>query len=184
MNNSKILIITSLLFFTTILVTEAQVTSVEKGDKIRVTAPGDLTGKKSGIVTAVTADSLRFMHRDSSIHVSLRSIEKLEISTGQKRSAGRGALIGAGGLGLTLGLLMMSTDETCDSDDEWCFDLFSSSDSFKLGLVSGALIGGVGGAIIGHFIIRDRWEKIELKPVSLAFYSNKSIPVIGIRLRF
>ena len=183
MNNSKIFIITPLLFFTIYLVAEAQVTGIEKGDKIRVTAPGELIGKRTGIVTDITGDSLRFMHRDSTINISLASLSRLEVSTGQKRFAGRGALIGAGSLGLTLGLVMMSTDENCSSDEGWCIDLFSRSDSFKLGLVSGALLGGVSGAIIGHFIIRDRWEKIEFEPISIVLHSSKRIPAIGIHLR-
>lgn len=184
MNNSKLFIISPLLFFTICLVAEAQVSSIEKGDKIRVTAPGELTGRSIGILTYVTGDSLYFMHRDSTINVSLASLSRLEVSTGQKRFAGRGALIGAGSLGLTLGLVMMSTDETCSSDDEWCMDLFSGSDAFKLGFVAGALMGGLGGAIIGHFIKRDRWEKIELEPVALITQTNLRIPAIGVRLQF
>lgn len=184
MNISKMLIISTVLFCNIFPVAEAQVKGIEKGDKIRVTAPGEFTSKRTGIVTDVTGDSLQFMHRDSSINVSLASISRLELSTGKKRSAGRGALIGAGSLGLTLGLIMMSTDESCSSDEGWCIDLFSRSDSFKLGLVSGALLGGVSGAIIVHFIIRDRWEKIELEPVALLSQTNGRISAIGIRLRF
>ena len=172
-----------MLLFTICLLAEAQITSIEKGDKIRVTAPGELIGRSTGIVTDITGDSLRIMHRDSTINISLASLSLLEVSTGQKRFAGRGALIGAGSLGLTLGLVMMSTDENCSSDEGWCIDLFSRSDSFKLGLVSGALLGGVSGAIIGHFIIRDRWEKIEFEPISIVLHSSKRIPAIGIHLR-
>ena len=164
-------------------VTDAQVTGVEKGDKVRVTAPEQLTAKTRGIITGISRDSLQFMRHDSVLHVSLSSIQKLEVSTGIKRSAGRGALIGAGSFGLTLGFIMMATDKTCSSDDLWCMDLFSRSDSFKLGFVSGALLGGVSGAIIGHFIKRDRWEKINLEPLTLASHPDGSIPAIGIRLR-
>lgn len=183
MYDSKILILPLVLIFFIPFIAEAQVTTVEKGDKVRVMAPGELTGKRTGIVTDITGDSLQFMHRDSTINVSLASLSRLEVSTGQRRFAGRGALIGAGSLGLTLGLVMMSTDANCSSDEGWCIDLFSRSDSFKLGLVSGALLGGVSGAIIGHFIIRDRWEKIEFEPVSIVLHSSKRIPAIGIRLR-
>ncbi len=183
MNYSKFFIITLLLFFITSLVSEAQFTGLEKGDKIRITAPEQLRGRKTGVVTIITPDSLQFMHRDSTFNVSLASLSRLEVSTGQKRSAGRGALIGAGSLGLTLGLIMMSTDESCSSEEGWCIDLFSRSDSFKLGLVSGALLGGASGAIIGHFIIRDRWKKVELEPHTIVLHSGKRIAAIGMRLR-
>lgn len=183
MKNLKLFILAPFLFLVFSPSAGAQVAGVERGDKIRVTSPGELTGKITGIVTGITPDSLQFMHRDSSINISLASLSRLEVSNGEKRSAGRGALIGAGGLGATMGLLMMSTDESCSSDEGWCIDLFSRSDSFKLGLVSGALLGGIGGAVIGHFIIRDRWEKIELEPVAMVYQTRGSIPAIGIRLR-
>ncbi len=183
MRTLKPLILTSALLFLIPPGTAAQVTGLEKGDKIRVTAPEQLTHRTTGVITDISRDSLRFMHRDSLFQISLSKIQKLEFSTGKKRSAGRGALIGAGSLGLALGLIFMSTDENCSSDEEWCIDLFSRSDSFKIGLVSGALLGGASGAIVGHFILRDRWEKVEFEPVALISASNRSIPAIGIRVQ-
>ena len=183
MRTLNILISASFLFFTLPAIMAAQVTGVEKGDKVRVTAPEQLTTKTTGIVTGINRDSLQFMHRDSIFQVSLSPIQRLEVSTGKKSSAGRGALIGAGSLGLTMGLLMLSTDETCSSGDVWCMDLFSRSDSFKLGLISGGLLGGLSGAIIGHFIKRDRWKKIELEALTIETHPNGTIPAIGIRLQ-
>lgn len=183
MNNLKLFILIPFLFLVFSHSASSQVAGVEQGDKIRVRAPGELTGKTTGIITGITPDSLQFMHRDSSILVSIASIKKLEVSAGQKRYAGRGALIGAGSLGITFGLLAMSSDTDCDNEEGWCFDLFSKKDAFYGGLIAGLLLGSASGAIIGHFTLRDKWEKIEIMPVSLAFHSNKGIPAIGIRLQ-
>jgi hypothetical protein len=183
MNSFKLLILIPFLFLVLPPSAVAQVAGVEQGDKIRVRAPGVLTAKTTGIVTGITRDSLQFMHRDSSILLSIASIEQLEVSTGQRRYAGRGALIGAGSLGITFGLLAMSSDTDCDNEEGWCIDIFSKKDAFYGGLIAGVLLGSASGAIIGHFTLRDKWENIEIIPVSLAFHSNKSIAAIGIRLR-
>jgi hypothetical protein len=132
---------------------EAQVTEVQPGARIRLRAPEELAGRAVGLVVARSADSLTFAREGAAPRtLSLRSITALELSRGKSHAQGllRGIAIG-GAIGLLLGASGYEA-ENCDGY------VCNRGQAAALGAFGGAIIGATVGAAIGV----ERWERITL----------------------
>lgn len=165
----------------------AQTEGVKEGDRIRVTAPTVESGKIKGTVSSFTSEMLMVSVKDTTLFIPNISIRKLEISTGQKRNTGKGAIIGAVSGGLILGIVSVATNKPCREGD-WCFFEMSDGEAFGFGALAGALGGAANGAIIGTFIKTDRWKEVPLNIVIKRMQSTNSYlarePVISVKISF
>ena len=128
-----------------------------RGDRIRVSTSKVVVGT----FDSLEADTL-FL--ENQITLPLSSVTKLEVSRGKKRSAGRA--VGFGFLGVLGGALVgaaigeMSRD-CADFDTEEC-----DYGEVVVGAGAGALLGGLGGAVIGGSTgSREIWEEVPLAKV-------------------
>lgn len=140
----------------------AQVHGVDKGDRVRITAPNVQTGKIKGTVDSFSSSMLTLSSRDTTLSIPFESIRTLEVSTGEKRNIGRGALIGATSGAVALGILLAATNKPCE-DGDWCFFEMTDAEAFGFGALAGSLGGAVNGAIIGTFVKTDRWKKVPVR---------------------
>jgi hypothetical protein len=168
----------------------AQTDILKPGDKIRVTIINNSkafepTSKITGIITEHSEDSLQISHHDSTYILSMISVQKLEVSTGQRRRGGRGAAIGAMTGGIISGLISMSSDYECSSDSsDWCIDLFSPGESFLIGFAGGAFLGVILGGIIGHNIKTDRWKLVQLNLSPVTNPNGKQSGKFNLKINF
>lgn len=181
MSSSRASVIAGALLAAAALDLAAQSSTLKPGARIRVAAERTYTGTLIGLDT--THLRLQPQGRADTVVVPTGAVTKLELSTGQKSAAGRGALIGAlvgGGLGLLLGTAAAS--ESCDPN-KWCIDY--GGEAVAAGVV---LLGGVGaltGAFIGALSRTDRWEPVPPGGVELGATSGRRGGIgIGVSVAF
>lgn len=124
--------------------------SIAVGSKVRLRVPA---GRIEGTITEIAADSLKVSIEDDgmqNVSVSRQSITKLEVSTGRKRKALKGMLIGA-----AVGGAVGAYCETC-----------SSAESHAAGAVGGA----VSGLLIGALFHGERWSTVPLDRVRVSVW--------------
>lgn len=132
----------------------AQGAEVQAGARIRLRAPGVITGRAVGIVVARAADSLTFVREGAAPRtLALGSITRLEMSRGKSRALGlrRGAAFGAA-IGLVVGAGGYD-ESSCES-----FGPCSRGSAAATGAFVGAILGAGVGAAIGV----ERWERVAL----------------------
>jgi hypothetical protein len=140
---------------------DAQVSRLEIGDRVRVTAPFvDPMERIKGTVSEMSGSVLVLSKRDSVIYISDSLIQNLEISTGKKRVMGRGLLIGAVTTTVLFGAISAIRNDQCSSN---CSLVRSNGDAFVSGGTVGLLSGAVAGAITGFFIKIDNWERTPVR---------------------
>lgn len=145
---------------------DAQITRLEVGDRVRVTAPFvDPMTRIKGTVSEMSGSVLVLSRKDSLIYVSDSLIQSLEISTGKKRVVGRGLLVGAVTGAMIFGAIAAINNNACGPEEGSCSSERSNGDAFVSGGTTGLLVGTVAGAITGFFIKIDNWERA---PVRLA----------------
>jgi hypothetical protein len=132
------------------------------------------------IGTLVTLDTATLVLQDDALLDTLRvpvgSIGRLEVSTGQRSGAGRGAeigLIAGASAGAIIGLAVIITEsiamsspvlwEGCPRDAIVCF---GPEAIFLSAAVLGAAGAGLG-ALIGALSPIDRWEQVPVRPVEI-----------------
>ncbi len=178
-------------FFSSVLVytflmtssASAQIAGVDKGERIRITAPTIQPGKIKGSIDSFSASTITLSVKDSSLVIPYVSIQKAEIVNGRKRNTGRGALIGAPIGALALGIISAVSNEPCD-DESWCFFEMSDAEAFGFGALVGALGGAINGAIIGTFVKTDRFEEVPVQISAAVFPTDGSNRIIGPKLVF
>jgi hypothetical protein len=169
----------------------AQEPVVGAGTRLRVRtaevgAAGDLAETRGtrfvGHVDRVSADSL-WIHLDSAdgplLSIDRATIQELEVSSGRKRNAGKGALWG-GGVGLALGILgAIAVDDCGVSINDDFFD-FCDGEEATIILGSTLTLAGVG-ALVGLLVTSERW--VEIPPASLTLRGEDGQLGLGIEVR-
>lgn len=140
----------------------AQSPAVAPGDRIRVTTTESF--QLIGTLSAMSPDSLELTTEEREVRIPLNMVERFEVSTGQKRNTGKGALIGLAVGGLALGLASLAADgESECAGGDLCFDFPPPGVRFVIGGVLGGLIGAGVGALIGRSSRSDRWERVSVE---------------------
>jgi hypothetical protein len=145
---------------------EAQSGPLSAGTRIRVRAADVGVGSATGKATAALVGHLLGAGADSLwlrvdppdgplLAIDRATIRQLEVSAGQKRNAGKGALWGAG-VGLGLGLLAVAALDDCMAGTQgwWIDPCEGDEDVLILGNVAA---GAAWGALIGLLITSERW---------------------------
>jgi hypothetical protein len=138
--------------------TPAPLDEMQPGARVRVTAPGIVTGRYVGTVLARSGDTLT-IGRASGLPVAVPTsrITSVEISRGKSRSAGakRGVAWGVP-IGLAAGFAFATVP---DPENCYCNTDRNRNADVVLGVVSGVLWGAGIGALIG----RERWEPFDIQ---------------------
>ncbi|MDR9363740.1 MAG: hypothetical protein RI575_00255 [Balneolaceae bacterium] len=148
----------------------AQNTDISEGDRVKISAPSVKSVTIKGTILTVENSFLRVSEKDTTFNIPYKSIRSLRKSKGEKLAIGRGALIGGFSGALTLGLISMTSNESCE-EDEWCIIEYTNAEAFGIGALIGGLGGMAAGALIGTFNTIDRWEKV---PITLSMNSYQS----------
>lgn len=137
-------------------------TSLAAGAKLRVTVRDE--GRTTGRLRFVREQNLGLaVGRDSVLReIPLSSVELLEVATGTRSQAGKGALIG-GGLGLVQGLICFA-----EADEEgYVGEGFVGIGQETCFLGSVAMGAGIG-ALIGVLDRTDTWRRVPTEGLSVA----------------
>lgn len=147
----------------------------------------------TGTLVALGRDSVRVSPRlGDTATVALESIDRFEISFGQRyallESVGAGALIGGG----FLAVVAAASESGSCSASEFCVLDYSRGDAALIGGVLGAVAGAIIGGIVGAVRTTERWERIAV-PVPRTGVSLSGLSVmppvgrsttVAVRLRF
>ena len=126
------------------------VSPIAVGTRVRLRAPTVVGGRIEGMVIEMDEASLLIIKDDDRLRVPRQAITQLEVSTGKRRRALKGMVVGAGIGAVVLGA--MGGVGTAG---------FSHGEAALLGLGTGAAY-GVG---IGALIKTDRWSAVPLERV-------------------
>lgn len=140
----------------------AQVSEIQPGARVRITAPGIVAGRYAATVLGRTPDTIRVGAPDKSpLDIPVSRITSLEVSRGDSRALGakRGVLWG-GGIGLGLGVILTAAEDS----NSPTYNGFSDSENVAYATLSGVIYGAIIGAIVG----RERWERFDM-PVRTSF---------------
>jgi hypothetical protein len=150
----------------------AQISSLYRGDKVRISAPNIYPETVRGTIYGINTTQITLNIEGDYYIFPLNSIERLDVSLGKKRHTGDGALIGLTGGALLGGLIGSTTYEPCNEDEEryGCSFHFSEKTSVQLGALAFGTIGLVVGTVIGAVIKTDVWKRYPLK-ASMDFQS-------------
>lgn len=147
---------------------------------MKISAPLKFDSRVSSTLLDINSDSLHFTYRDSTMWLPFSDIEKLQVSTGTRRNTGRGALIGAGAIGIPFGLFTMANTGTCSEDDFICFKIEPGA-TFTAGFLAGGAAGALAGGLIGYHTITDKWENVKISPQPPILYGKQQYP--GLRIK-
>ncbi len=158
MNYHTLLVATLMVLLISMSGASAQLSTLQKDDRIRVTCPAYFNERMEGTFIKTETERLLFKIQSYHFSIPLNEIEKLEAVRKKTRNTKKGALIGAlsGGFGLGLvGAFSVSGDQ-----DGWVNP--SPGKAFIGGLGIGGLIGGGIGAFFGHRVYSYVWKEIEM----------------------
>ncbi|MEO7711461.1 MAG: hypothetical protein ABIV10_00925 [Gemmatimonadaceae bacterium] len=133
----------------------AQVSEIQPGARVRITAPGIVAGRYAATVLSRTADTVRVSAPDKvPFDIPVRRITSLEVSRGNSRTLGavRGVLWGLG-IGLAVGTIVAVTD-----DGSVTYGTRNTGEILGFSVLSGSFYGAIIGAIVG----RERWERFDM----------------------
>lgn len=172
--------------------------TLSKGERVKVKAPTVKRGNLFGRVADTSPDVLTIATKDTTYRFVYKSIEKLSVYDGKKRSTGKGMLWGAAAGALVLGTVAVATNDngenTCDENPGWFCGgniiQFSDTEAFVIGAAAGGLLGAVAGGVVGVFIRSPRWKEVPvdvalgMAPVPAYATQNGRSFNTGISLRF
>jgi len=127
------------------------------GSRVRLLAPSAIGGQVQGLVLDLDDESLLIgSDHGRPVRVPHDAITRLEVSTGRRGRALKGAAIGAAIGGAAFAVM---------PHDEYCADYvdpFESCPDRAEMVGTGVLGGALWGALIGHFAKTDRWNSVPL----------------------
>lgn len=167
MNKMTVLLISLISFFCAGQEVHAQLDSLSKDDVIRITAPKYFIQPAVATFERQHSDSLFIIMNNRTSAIPFKHLQKLELSTGEKHSTVEGIIIGSIAGGLILGIAMHSEELHAEGYGK------IGQPGFVGGFVSGILIGGGIGALIGNQIKSDEWKHIAVDKKNVAFYDDK-----------
>jgi hypothetical protein len=143
------------------------------GTRVRVTTvcltvDSAVTVLRRQVATVVASRSDRLVlapvgrARDT-VSVGLADVTLLEVSQGRRRHTGKGVAVGAG-VGAATGVVFTAlANKRCEGDD-WCI---VGNIGRGVAIVSGGVIGAMGGALVGGVIgathVTERWRTVPLQ---------------------
>lgn len=153
-------------------VRSTRLSRLERGARVRVTAPSISLEREIGTLGAVQGDTL-FLEAgrfgESPTAVPLSAVTRLEVSEGRKGNAGLGMRVGALA-GFLAGVAVAASQiekRTCDLEQEGLdclgpdFDDLGSDLAAGLGMTMlGTVGGGALGAIVGSAFRTERWARL------------------------
>jgi hypothetical protein len=129
------------------------------GSRVRVVSPRAVSGRVTGTVIEMSAESLVILADERPLRVPRDAIEQLEVSTGKQRRTLKGMLIGAG-----IGAVVVppALYDSCLSD---CGSKWSAEY-----ILAGVGVGAAWGAGIGALVKKDRWSSVPVTQVRLGLW--------------
>ena len=166
------------LTFTLPRIAAAQFEELQPGSRVRVSAPGTVAGRLTGVVIARTRDSLTIAPENHQVlTLPVEALRSVEVSRGKDRLAGarRGSIWGA-----AAGVAMSATMPIdCDGQGHG-IDCTNNGARPSQAVYYGrnALAGAVVGAAIGALLGVERWERFgtPVRPHIVARGVGLSIP--------
>jgi hypothetical protein len=153
----------------------ADETPVVVGSTVRLEA-GSLGRSIRGMVVDIDERSLVVAHQGRPVRVRRDDIARLDVSTGRRGQARKGALVGAAvGAGLFAGV----------PREEYCSDYYDDGErcpgrAEMIG--TGALGGALWGALIGHFVKTERWSPVTADRARIAVAPSRGKGGLGVTL--
>jgi hypothetical protein len=144
---------------------QPQRTDLETGARVRLTSPTLRSDQQVVRIVSLTSDTVAFRSDQNPTirSLALNDISAVEVSLGERRRTGQGAIIGflaGAAIGGVLGYTI--ADESCVPTVFGCGEIFSPGESAGvLGLVGGAA-GLLVGTTMGWFAKSERWRRLPL----------------------
>lgn len=162
----------------------AQALPLERGQRIRITAPSLGSVPVAGSFQSIQGDSLVLSTGESTLTLPLQSLTQVEVSQGPRSGAGRGAKLGLlfGGLGGTGTVLALASsgggEAPCDGSTCVALGAVYIAAFAAVGTLVGVLVGAaVGGG--------EEWEEVRIDPLSLKVDAQRSGSLsVGLSVRF
>ncbi len=161
---------------------------IEPSERVRVTAPWvtsySTSGRMEATVVEQRGDTIQLKAEGfDALEATISSVTRLEVSGGQHRRWGRGALIGLV-IGAGIGAMSGPAIGAAVSAGP-CFDQCTST---ARDVAAGALLLAVPGALIGAgigaLIKTDRWEEVPLDRLSVSFAPRRAGYALGLSVSF
>jgi hypothetical protein len=135
----------------------SQAVQPKSGDRIRLTTTVNALDNRTGRVLTIRSDSLLLQVAPAeTLAVALAGVTRLEVSTGRRRYALRGA-----GLGSLIGGASGAVIGYASGDDRgWC--CFSAGGKAVIYGVGLGVTGLVIGTVVGALHVSDRWTSVPL----------------------
>jgi hypothetical protein len=136
---------------------------LETGARLRLTSPGLQSDRQIGRIVSLTSDSMMFRSERYPVSRSIArsDIREVEVSIGEKRRTGRGAVIGllAGSvIGVVVGA--QAGDEACVPTIVGCPEIMSTGEAAALFGAIGGAAGLLVGSTVGWLAKSERWKRV------------------------
>jgi hypothetical protein len=151
----------------------AQTGTLPPGARVRVTAP--TLGPQRAVfrLSAQRGDTLLLIRTRSrsaeTVPLALQDVRELELSHGWRRRALVGGMVGLG-VGVAAGAVIGYNSPVEPDPPEctlFCSEGLTRREGASLAAVSGAQVGAALGALVGRFVLGERWERIRISPSGL-----------------
>ncbi|HKI46696.1 MAG TPA: hypothetical protein VKA08_15310 [Balneolales bacterium] len=192
-NSSKsisVLVILTGMLMISVIPSMAQTSGISKGDIVRVSSP--ILGDKMvrGKVVNISSQSIEIVSNGADFDISYSSIKHIEVARGTIAHPVEGILIGGASGALIGGLIGSVAYSPCTSEEIMgCFmSPGSKSESAKIGAISGGLLLGLFGLLIGATSHTTQWQSVPiLVPASISivpsqFDNGGYHPMVTVRL--
>jgi hypothetical protein len=150
-------------------IADGQTPTVAPGARIRVTVPDLSLERHVATVVSVRGDSIAVATPTGSYTFGLATITALDVRTGTRRQAVKGAAVGLAIGAVTGAVIGALTYKEC-VPREFLDCLLASGSRGQEAMVGGAVFGALGlitGAVVGALNTTDRWAAVDL-PVRFA----------------
>jgi hypothetical protein len=162
---------------------------LERGQRVRVSAPDVFVVQSIGVLGALTTDSVVLLFEPyRRVAIPRAAVRVIEVSRGRVSSMGPAAGVGAVAGAVIGALIAQSTyKDPCGGAADTSFakvgcQLLSTTQGEATvgGALLGCLAGGLGGLLIGSALATERWERVPLD--RLAGVRIGVTPLLGSRL--